>query len=120
MSQDALKAAFHRTENLHEQVIDNLRRLVAIPSIAGHARACRDAPMATAELCETAGFTTEIWDGPGAPILFAEIPEPRNSLTVLFYGHYDVQPVEPLEAWVTPPFDRTRDPSWFSVRPRCR
>ena len=114
MDQDDLKSVFCRVESLQKQVVENLARLVEIPSIAGHTEACRTAAAVTAEFCEDAGFSVEVWEGPGAPALFAEITAPDNSPTVLFYGHYDVQPVEPLEAWVTPPFKPTiRDDALF-------
>ena len=50
----------------------------------------------------------EIWNTAGAPAVFAEWPaaEP-DATTVLVYGHHDVQPVDPLEKWVTPPFEPT-------------
>ena len=41
------------------------------------------------------------------PVLFAEFKAPEGAPTVLFYGHYDVQPPDPLEAWETPPFEPT-------------
>ncbi|HEV7657655.1 MAG TPA: M20/M25/M40 family metallo-hydrolase, partial [Mycobacteriales bacterium] len=55
------------------------------------------------------GFpTVEIWDAGGSPAVFAEWPaaEP-DAPTVLVYGHHDVQPVDPVEKWVTPPFEPT-------------
>jgi acetylornithine deacetylase/succinyl-diaminopimelate desuccinylase-like protein len=57
---------------------------------------------------DRAGFATELWEGNGHPVLFAErrasTPQAR---TVLIYGHYDVQPVDPLELWESPPFEPT-------------
>ena len=41
------------------------------------------------------------------PVLLAEFKAPEGAPAVLFYGHYDVQPPEPLEAWETPPFEPT-------------
>ena len=105
MMRDDHATVFSRIKSLETQVEEDLLRLVAIPSIAGHADACRAAALATAELCEAAGFRAEVWEGPGAPAVFAEIDGSAGSPTVLFYGHYDVQPVEPLESWTNPPFE---------------
>src|SRR5918995_4533650 len=55
------------------------------------------------------GFpTVEVWETPGAPAVFAEWPaaEP-DAPAVLVYGHHDVQPVDPLGLWETPPFEPT-------------
>ncbi len=51
------------------------------------------------------GFTTERWEGDGHPTIFAERFVNKEAPTILFYGHYDVQPPEPYELWKTPPFE---------------
>ncbi len=56
-------------------------------------------------LAERLGFQVEVWETSGHPVIFAE----RNDAgpgtpTVLVYNHYDVQPVDPLELWDSPPF----------------
>ena len=55
------------------------------------------------------GFpTVEIWPTPGAPAVYAEWPSADPDAPVaLVYGHHDVQPVDPLELWVHPPFEPT-------------
>ncbi len=54
------------------------------------------------------GFAGEIIQTEGHPLVYAESPKVDGAPTVLVYGHYDVQPVEPLDAWVSPPFEPDR------------
>lgn len=60
---------------------------------------------------EPLGFTATLQQAEGLlgtpPVLFAERPGAEHATTVLFYGHYDVQPADPREAWETPPFEPT-------------
>jgi len=52
-------------------------------------------------------FAAEIIPTEGHPLVYAESPKIEDAPTVLVYGHYDVQPPEPLELWTTPPFEPT-------------
>jgi acetylornithine deacetylase/succinyl-diaminopimelate desuccinylase-like protein len=51
------------------------------------------------------GFSVELWEGKGHPVVFAEHRAGKNRPTVLIYHHYDVQPVDPIEKWKSPPFE---------------
>jgi succinyl-diaminopimelate desuccinylase len=51
------------------------------------------------------GLKTELIETCGHPIVFAESPKIEGSPTVLVYGHYDVQPPDPLDLWESPPFE---------------
>ena len=57
------------------------------------------------------GFKTELMQAPGLlgtpPVVFAERKGDEGAPTILFYGHYDVQPADPLNEWKTPPFEPT-------------
>ncbi len=54
---------------------------------------------------ESMGLTSEIIETCGHPIVYAESPPVAGAPTVLVYGHYDVQPPDPLDEWETPPFE---------------
>jgi len=88
---------------------------LAIPSIsadpARHADVGRSADWLRAYLTATGFPAVEVWptgeaDSPGMPAVFAEWPSGDPAApVVLVYGHHDVQPVEPLEEWDSPPFE---------------
>ena len=55
---------------------------------------------------EESQFRVELWEGNGHPVIFGEnLDAGPDKPTILFYGHYDVQPVDPLELWESPPFE---------------
>jgi acetylornithine deacetylase/succinyl-diaminopimelate desuccinylase-like protein len=89
--------------------LDAWLRIPSISADPAHAPDVRASAEWLAAAFARDGFpVVEIWDTPGAPAVFAEWPaaEP-GAPTVLVYGHHDVQPVDPLEKWVTPPFEPT-------------
>jgi len=51
------------------------------------------------------GMAAEVLETPGLPAVYAEHRAGDGAPTILFYGHYDVQPVDPVDAWTTPPFE---------------
>lgn len=53
------------------------------------------------------GFKTQLWETSGHPVVFAEHHVDDSRPTVLIYHHYDVQPVDPIDKWKTPPFEPT-------------
>ncbi len=80
-----------------------------IPSISAqsvHAHDCRTAAeFARAELASL-GFTAEVRETAGQPVVVAHHAGPGPEAPhLLYYGHYDVQPPEPLELWTSPPFE---------------
>ena len=74
-------------------------------------RECVNCAMWIKKWLAAMGFTGELMQAPGMlgtpPVLFAERKGAEGAPTVLFYGHYDVQPADPLEEWETPPFEPT-------------
>jgi succinyl-diaminopimelate desuccinylase len=90
---------------------DDLAALLRIPSIsADSARAVdvRRAAEWVAGQFRELGLKTETIETTGQPLVYAETPKVPGQPTVLVYGHYDVQPVEPLDQWISPPFEPTK------------
>lgn len=106
-------------EENQQRFLDELFDLLRIPSVSADpkykedvvktaefvAEKLRSAGADNVELCETAGY----------PIVYGEKIIDPSKPTVLVYGHYDVQPPDPLELWDTPPFEPTvRDGKIFA------
>jgi acetylornithine deacetylase/succinyl-diaminopimelate desuccinylase-like protein len=90
-------------KNLDKSIAE-LSKLVAQPSISAQGIGLKECAAIVAEMLRARGFTAEIMDTDGAPVVFAE-RKGKSEKTLLFYNHYDVQPPEPLELWETPPFE---------------
>lgn len=92
-----------------QRFIDELIELLKIPSVSADSAYSQDV-INTAEAVKTslekAGCDlVEICETPGYPIVYAEKIIDKNLPTVLVYGHYDVQPADPIELWDSPPFE---------------
>src|SRR5271154_1509613 len=90
--------------------LKNLVDFLKIPSISAQPDHQADMQTAAAWLqtkLKSAGFTTTIEPTAGHPVVLAKNDHKPNRPTVLIYGHYDVQPPEPLDLWTTPPFEPT-------------
>jgi len=91
-------------ENHLNKSLEELGKLVTQPSISAQGIGLKGCASLVAEMLRERGFTTEIMDTEGAPVVFAE-RSGKGDKTLLFYNHYDVQPPEPLELWESPPFE---------------
>ncbi len=80
-----------------------------IPSVSAqpdHEGDCRAAASWVRDQLASMGFSVEVRETPGHPVVLAQHPGPgAGAPHLLFYGHYDVQPAEPLDLWTTPPFE---------------
>jgi acetylornithine deacetylase/succinyl-diaminopimelate desuccinylase-like protein len=90
---------------------DELAELLRIPSISAAAERAADVREAGEWVCEFvrgAGGDSELVDWEGQPLAIGEIRasrDPDSAPTVLCYGHFDVQPADPLHLWESPPFE---------------
>jgi acetylornithine deacetylase/succinyl-diaminopimelate desuccinylase-like protein len=90
---------------------DDLCQLLRIPSVSADSAFAPDVRRAAqwvAGQFRNLNLKTEICETPGHPIVYAESPPVPGAPVVLVYGHYDVQPPDPLDEWHTPPFEPTR------------
>src|SRR6187397_30097 len=94
-----------------QQFEDDLCALLRIPSISAdrerHADVRKAADWVAGQF-RGMGLTPEVIETSGQPLVYAETPPVPGKPTVLVYGHYDVQPVEPLNEWISPPFEPTK------------
>jgi acetylornithine deacetylase/succinyl-diaminopimelate desuccinylase-like protein len=90
-----------------DESLDELSRLVAQPSVGAQNLGMKECAEMVAGMLRQRGFATEVMPTPGAPVVFGE-RKSGGTKTILFYGHYDVQPPEPLELWESPPFEPSR------------
>ena len=101
------------------QLLDDLFAFLRIPSISSSSAHNAETQRAAAWLHERLariGFDTETIPTAGHPVVLAEWRKaPKGAPTILVYGHYDVQPPEPLELWTSPAFEPTvRDGKLFA------
>jgi acetylornithine deacetylase/succinyl-diaminopimelate desuccinylase-like protein len=90
-----------------ERFIEELMELVAQPSISSYNQGIKECAFLLKGMMERSGIESRIIETPGHPIVYGEIGPEEALFTMLIYGHYDVQPPEPLELWETPPFEPT-------------
>ncbi len=104
----ALRPVLDRIDAALPDSLERLFSFVRIPSIStdpAYAQECRRAAEWLVEDLKTIGFEASVRDTTGHPMVVAHHDGPAGSPHVLFYGHYDVQPVDPLELWEHDPFD---------------
>ena len=111
MMENRIKDVLSQVDANQPQALERLMGLLRIPSIStdpAHAGDCRRAGEWLVDELNAIGFEASLRDTEGHPMVVAHSPRqtgegaPRR---ILFYGHYDVQPVDPLTLWEHPPFE---------------
>ena len=98
--------------NTHrDSYVDQLKEYLAIPSISAlpqYAADVRRCAEWTAEEMRRIGLeNVRLIETPGHPVVYGDWLAAEGAPTILFYGHYDVQPVDPVDQWESPPFEAT-------------
>ncbi len=114
MSEEVLR----RLEDSMDDARERLFSILRIPSVSAqpaHAADCAAAAEWFRDQLSALGFEASVRPTPGHPVVLAHHPGPGGgpgggAPHVLFYGHYDVQPAEPLELWRSPPFEPVMAP----------
>lgn len=99
-------------ETNQARFLNELKTLIAIPSISTLSEHKTDlrhaADFLVAQLRDQVGLASaRVIETAGHPLVYAEWLGAPGKPTVLIYGHYDVQPIDPIELWKTPPFEPT-------------
>jgi len=108
-STGALQAALQYAQQNRERFLSELIDFVRIPSVSTDPERKGEVQAAAewvAGQLRALGFSgVKIYPTPGHPVVYGERMEKPGAPVILVYGHYDVQPAEPLELWQSPPFE---------------
>jgi len=110
-------------EENKQRFLDELFELLRFPSVSADPKykgdVLKTADFVAAKLKEAGADNVEICETAGYPIVYGEKIVDASLPTVLIYGHYDVQPADPLELWKTPPFEPTIRDGKIYARGAC-
>src|ERR1051325_10733321 len=92
-------------ESQKDRFIEQLRNLVRQPSISSQNNGVKECAEMIRGMMQEIGIAARVLPTAGQPVVFGHFKAPNAKKTLLIYNHYDVQPVEPLDAWEQPPFE---------------
>ncbi len=118
----ALRQVLQFVDEHRQQFQDDLAELLRIPSVSADSEFRGDVRRAADWLVEhltQIGFAVELVETAGHPIVYAESPPVAGAPVALLYGHYDVQPPDPLDQWISPPFEPTERDGNLYARGAC-
>src|SRR5215510_11837580 len=98
-------------EKNQDRFLEELKEFLRIPSISNNAENNKDvvrcAHYVADQLRQIGMQKAQLFPTPGHPIVYGEWLRAPGQPTIICYGHYDVQPVDPLDLWISGPFDQT-------------
>lgn len=111
MSHSSLESLQQLYSKSKEQILNEFFTFLRFKSVStdpeynGQLKQCADW---VADYVRQMGLQVDIWPTSGHPVIFASYKSPNNEApTLLIYNHYDVQPIDPIEEWESPPFEPT-------------
>ena len=102
---DAVLGSIDKNLDASIERLFDLLRIQSISTDPVYADECKKAAQFIVDDLKTIGFEASVRETPGHPMVVAHHEGPEGAPHVLFYGHYDVQPCDPLELWDEPPFE---------------
>ncbi|MFI4859974.1 MAG: M20/M25/M40 family metallo-hydrolase [Phycisphaerales bacterium JB063] len=124
---NALETALAHLDADQANAVERLKNLLAIPSVStdpAFASHVQNASAWVASFCEEIGLSVDVVSADGGhPVVIARTTDAHvakpDAPRLLFYGHYDVQPPDPLDGWTTPPFEPTVREGKLYARGAC-
>lgn len=107
MTSEALHAVFGHIDANRAPFLDRLIDYVRHPSISAENVGIPEVGALLVEMLTDIGLETSLMPTKGHPMVLARWEKAPGKPTVLLYGHYDVQPADPLDKWLSPPFEPT-------------
>ncbi len=105
MTNPQLSNVFDHIDSQRDAFIDRLLAYVSRPSISAHGIGIAETADFLLNFLSGLGMEAQLLPSEGWPFVYGRRMDQPGAPTVLLYGHYDVQPPDPLEAWVSPPFE---------------
>jgi acetylornithine deacetylase/succinyl-diaminopimelate desuccinylase-like protein len=104
----AMEAARAHLAANEQEIVGELRTLLGLPNVADNHADIRTNAETLLVLMQRRGFVTELLETPNAPVaVYGELTTPGATRTLLFYAHFDGQPLGSPDQWATPPFTPT-------------
>jgi len=103
----SISPIFEHIEKNQDAFVQRLIDYVRHPSISAHDIGIREVAEILVRMLTEIGFETRTIPTAGHPMVLGRWEKMPGAPTVLLYGHYDVQPPDPLDAWISPPFEPT-------------
>jgi acetylornithine deacetylase/succinyl-diaminopimelate desuccinylase-like protein len=101
---DDLRNTFSFVDVNSDRYVEDLQELIRQPSISAQNKGVKECAEILQSKMKEAGIEAKIMSTARHPIVFGEVKGNGAKKTLLFYGHYDVQPPEPVDEWLSPPF----------------